>query len=799
MTDTVHTKQAQTSLLDAALAYAAKGWYVFPCHTPTTTGCSCLKRDACTDIGKHPRTRHGLTDATSAEVTIRRWWKQWPLANIGIRTGALSGLIVLDEDPHKGGTDSREELEHTYHPLPETVQQLTGGGGFHYLFAPPGGTVKNSVDMLGPGLDIRGDGGYIIAPPSLHKSGTRYAWELSHLPEETDLAPMPAWLLALCQDPTRRRATPAPGAADGPIKEGRRNVTLFRMGCALRRHGADEALIHAALKTMNAQRCQPPLPDAVMVKISASAMRYEPSNPVPDDEYGPLPDDLPPLPDEEDMADLLARIQAESQQRRNGQEPGQHKPGPEPADPYACPELPASAATNEEMAAGASLFLDDYVPISKKWAPRAYEGFHEAVALFLLSTIAARRVKIEFGPRGGYTSLYIALAARTTVYTKSTTADIGLALLDFARLSWLLADDDSTPQAFLRSLSRSIPSNYEELEPEEQERVRHQLAFTAQRGWFYEEWGQHLEAMMQKNGYMAGFRSILRRMDDHKDRYTSNTISRGREILHKPYISLLANVTPSDMQPFVKAHSPLWRDGYIARFAFVTPDQSQGSDAEFPEGSLSFPSSMAETLKNWHQRLGVPTCILTPRTDKKGQPLGTYSIDVDPLPEKVYTLSSAVRTAYYAYDRALLGLTRSRQDEDLDGSYGRFPMKALRIAGLLASLHDDSGKYTIWPAQWYRGQQIAERWRRDLHRLMRQVHTSEAPTSPRRQLEDKLMRQVDKSGPQSLRAFAIFQKTHSRDEIEACLATLVSSGELTVQQTTQTTKYGRSTEKGKKV
>ena len=277
-------------------------------------------------------------------------------------------------------------------------------------------------------------------------------------------------------------------------------------------------------------------------------------------------------------------------QRRNGQ-----GPGPEPTDAHACPALPAYAQTNEASAAQASLFLDDYIQISTQWAPRAYEGFHEAVALFLLSTLAARRIKILFGSRGTYTSLYIAMAARTTIYTKSTTANIGLALLDAAGLSWLLADDDSTPQAFLRSLSLYVPSNYAQLPPEEQDLTRHQLAFAGQRGWFYEEWGGHLEAMMQKNGYMAGFRSILRRLDDHKVRYASSTIARGREILHKPYVSLLANVTPSDLQPFVKARSPLWRDGYIARFAFVTPDQGEGSAAEFPEGSLTFPGYLVTT------------------------------------------------------------------------------------------------------------------------------------------------------------------------------------------------------------
>jgi hypothetical protein len=480
----------------------------------------------------------------------------------------------------------------------------------------------------------------------------------------------------------------------------------------------------------------------------------------------------------------------------SSQHPNGSPPGPEPTDPYACPELPDYATTNHASAQETSLFLDDYITLSTKWAPRAYSGFHEAVALFLLSTLAARRIKLVFGPRGTYTSLYIALAARTTVYTKSTTADIGMALLDAAGLSWLLADDDSTPQAFLRSLSLYVPSNYADMPPEEQEHLRRQLAFTAQRGWFYEEWGQHLEAMMQKNGYMAGFRSILRRLDDHKDRYVSNTIARGREILHKPYVSLLANVTPSDLQPFVKARSSLWRDGYIARFAFVTPDQAEGSAAEFPEGSLTFPGYLVKTLHHWHTRLWVPTCILTPRTDKKGQPLGTYTLDVDPLPEKVYTLHPEVRTAYYAYDRAMRELTRQRKDEDLDGSYGRFPGKALRIAGLLASLHDDSDSYTVWPRHWWRGQQIVERWRQGLHRLMQQVQTTEVPSSPKRQLEEKLLRQVTRSGPQTMRDFATYQKTHSRDEIDACVKTLVAAGELVEYHTPKALRYGCPTATG---
>ena len=264
-------------LLEAALGYAARGWHVFPCHTPAQTGCSC-RRETCKNIGKHPRTKNGLSDATTDEARIRRWWQMWPHANVAIRTGAVSGLVVLDRDDYKGGTAALQELERTYSPLPETVLGLTGGGGQHYGFAHPGTPVKNGVETLGPGLDIRADGGYVIAPPSLHESGKHYAWEVLHEPDDTLLAPMPAWLQALCQETKAREAVDA-GA---PIVDGQRNATLFQMGCSFRAKGCTEAVILAALREMNATQCQPPLTDAEVQKIVGSIAKYEAGPRAPD-------------------------------------------------------------------------------------------------------------------------------------------------------------------------------------------------------------------------------------------------------------------------------------------------------------------------------------------------------------------------------------------------------------------------------------------------------------------------------------------------------------------------------------
>lgn len=169
-----------------------------------------------------------------------------------------------------------------------------------------------------------------------------------------------------------------------------------------------------------------------------------------------------------------------------------------------CPPLLPHDEEDEELiarvAAEASPWLDRYIEVSRRWAPRAFDEFHEACGLFVLSTTAARRIRIELG-QGVYPSLYQALVSRTTLFSKTTAAAIALGLLRQAGLSHLLSPDDATPPAFLRSLVARIPDDYEDLSPEKRERVLLQLAFAAQRGWFYEEFGQHLSAMMSLSHY----------------------------------------------------------------------------------------------------------------------------------------------------------------------------------------------------------------------------------------------------------------------------------------------------------
>jgi putative DNA primase/helicase len=266
-------------LLGAALALTARALPVFPLHYPIHRGgrawCSCGAPN-CGNIGKHPHARlapRGFKDASTDQKTVEGWWTGTEF-NIGVPTGAITGLVVLDVDPRHGGDNSLDVLERRHGELPPTWRFLTGGGGEHILFRHPGRAIRNAAGKLGDGLDIRGDGGYIVAPPSLHASGRRYAISVDHHPDEVPLADMPAWLHdPLCARPVAPTATMPESwrrlVRDG-VGEGRRNDAIARLSGRLLRADIDVYVALDLMRVWNAERCRPPLPDAEVVAIVTS-------------------------------------------------------------------------------------------------------------------------------------------------------------------------------------------------------------------------------------------------------------------------------------------------------------------------------------------------------------------------------------------------------------------------------------------------------------------------------------------------------------------------------------------------
>lgn len=244
-------------ILEAALQYAARGWPVLPLRPR----------------GKEPLVTHGLQDATTDAETIRGWWAQWPDANVGVRTGRESGLVVIDVDELKGGDDSLRHLCNG-RGIPDTPESLTGAGRHIWLKHPTDKIIRNRVELAdSPGLDVRADGGYVVAPPSVHPNGKVYLWEASSDPQTVPLAELPDWLLALLLD--HREIAPVAVAGE-EVGEHRRNIHLTQVAGSLRARGSSKETILTALLSENTERCRPPLSNEEVRRIADSVAGYEP-------------------------------------------------------------------------------------------------------------------------------------------------------------------------------------------------------------------------------------------------------------------------------------------------------------------------------------------------------------------------------------------------------------------------------------------------------------------------------------------------------------------------------------------
>lgn len=265
--------------LDAATEYSRRGWPVFPLHWPASGRCTCGKAD-CDSPGKHPLTKRGVHGATLDEKIIKIWWGKYPDANIAIACGEQS-FDVLDIDV-KHGIDGKEtliDLEKKHGRVPDTVCQITGSGGVQIMFEHQDG-LKNAVNFA-PGLDVRTTGGYVVAPPSLHVSGRNYEWELSSHPDETSLAPWPAWLFKLIQ-----ASNGAAGEANPPnwhidllqgVPNGQRNQTAARLaGLYLHRNLTPDEVL--CLLTGWNTRNTPPLADSELKHTIKSIVATDQKN-----------------------------------------------------------------------------------------------------------------------------------------------------------------------------------------------------------------------------------------------------------------------------------------------------------------------------------------------------------------------------------------------------------------------------------------------------------------------------------------------------------------------------------------
>lgn len=247
------------SNLEHALKYISIGWRVFP-----------INKD------KRPLTSNGFKDATNDEKRVRAWWKKHPHAGIGVATGKVSGIVVLDADLQK--EEAQENLAHlikTRGSFEQTVVAQSGGGGLHFYFKHPGSDIKvsNAQNFMGfHGIDVRGDGGYIIVPPTLHKSGNKYSWGDEQSPFEEPLPECPEYLYS--NDDTT--AAFSRFNFSGLVEDGERNATLTSIAGLLRSMGLEADAIYRILAEQNLTRCVPPLDDTEVRTIADNIVKYDP-------------------------------------------------------------------------------------------------------------------------------------------------------------------------------------------------------------------------------------------------------------------------------------------------------------------------------------------------------------------------------------------------------------------------------------------------------------------------------------------------------------------------------------------
>lgn len=359
-------------------------------------------------------------------------------------------------------------------------------------------------------------------------------------------------------------------------------------------------------------------------------------------------------------------------------------------------------------------FLRDFVKFSSVWSPRSPAASHEAVALHILSAAAAGRVVYDYGGRHR-TSLYQFLVAGSTLYAKTTVANIGKDLLSEAGLGRVVIGR-ATPQSFFDQCLEKVPNDFDALSSTDQTRIRERLQNAAQRAWTADEFGAWAASMLREGSHYYEFRSLLLEIYDSPEYVEMSTRTHGTLPARRPTLSLFALSTYGHVTKIASAGSPFWRDGLLARFDFITTaDGEEHNDAQFPPGQRVFPRELVDGLRRYDAMLGHAKVVISPVTETlnngKEKTL-RQDVEVRPQLPFVVSLSKDVYEAVHRYDCFLRKCIADGLVEDLHASYGRMPDRALRIACLLASY---DGRNECELRDWKKAQCIVERRRQCLH------------------------------------------------------------------------------------
>ncbi len=513
------------TMLDAALEYSQRyNLPIFPVWGVSNGCCRCGKIE-CEHPGKHPLGRlvpHAFKEATTDEATIRKWWGSEPEANIGTPT---ADRVVLDVDPRHGGDKAVDALVQQYGSLPATPEIITGGGGRHVHFAKPSISIGNSAGRLGPGLDIKTDGGYVLLPPSTHISGGVYRDDPDHPLFEVPLAPIPQWMLnrLTAAEPPAHPTNGQPpthgwAALLAGCPKGQRHIVAARiaghyLGMKIPAAEVEQILLGFA------GRCTPPLPasearrtvqdlakrDATRKAADGTLVSYQPGV------------EAPPIEVEAAVSSV-------------------------PDPPYSFePVFPPNHFVGQFIAYGAG-------------CTDAALEFFEALAVLLLAMVTPNmRARLRPYPGGLPTAFYLILVGDSTTSRKSSSAGLARALLERVLPDASLAEQAS-PEAFVE-----------------------QLAGRSRQGslWYLDEIGETFEKLEHAK-YLSGLRGLLLSLYEGGNYHYKRTSKRNKKgereadelVIEDPHLCVLGLTTPAVFEVITSRDI---RSGFLARFAIVMP------------------------------------------------------------------------------------------------------------------------------------------------------------------------------------------------------------------------------------
>lgn len=437
-------------------------------------------------------------------------------------------------------------------------------------------------------------------------------------------------------------------------------------------------------------------------------------------------------------------------------------------DENVVPALPEFVEFNPAIGRGAGSWIDKYVKAALSISPMTPILFHTSTALFLASVIIARRLYVNMNYGKVYPNLYILWIAPTTLFRKTTALNIGLNIL-VRHFPFLLAPQESTPEALLSDFAGKEPTNYKEMTAGEQDDWKQFRRYAAQHCLVLDEFSM-LMAGMGKD-YNAGLMEALLNFHDCSDSYTRSTRVQGIIRVNNSYLSILGVSTPGAMLRFLRDEK-LWSNGFFPRFALLAPE-TERPEWRQPNGK-PMPKAVLQQLVTLFNKLPTPEWPKPPESIE-------VKIEVDAF------------KLWKDYNQAVsYEILKSSLDESLYGIYGRLPNQAIKIATILAALDWDKGDApVITLLHMVRGIEIAESWRASAHRVIALSNQSFYQCNRQRILE--LIVEKGSNGI-TLRDLSKAMRKVTPNEIKNILDQMISVREIELVPLPPGSKGGRPTE-----